>query len=86
MGIPRIGQRFVQDGLIDVALLPGNQPSQQTGCSMEDADLSNRSGTGRRFKVTDACSKDLLQALISAQEWAGTANNTVCSKHPLLHF
>jgi hypothetical protein len=53
---------------------------------MEDADLADRSGTGRRFKVTDACTKDLLQALISAQEWAGPANNTVCSKHPLLHF
>ena len=86
MGVPRIGQRLVQNCLVDVALLPGNQPSQQAGRSMEDTDLADRSGTGRRFKVTDACAKDLLQAFVSAQEGAGTANNAVCSKHPFLHF
>jgi hypothetical protein len=86
MGIPWVGECLVQDGLVDVALLPRNQSGKQAGDSMEGADLTDRSRADRRFQVTDARAKDLFQALVGAQEWTGAANHAVCSEHPLLDF
>lgn len=84
MGIPWVGECLVQNGLVDVALLPRNQSGKQASDSMEGADLADRSRTDRRFQVAYARAKHLFQPLVGAQEGAGAANHAICSKHPLL--
>lgn len=84
MGIPWVGECLVQNGLVDVALLPRNQSGKQAGDSMEGADLADRSRTDRRFQITDARAQHLFQPLVSTQEGAGPTDHAVCSKHPFL--